>query len=51
MYARFACGICELPDRQMLKLKGLCEENVVEEFEYDYDFYVYGQVNGKPNFR
>ena len=34
-----------------LRLKGLCEENTDVEYEYDIDYYVYSQKNGKPHFR
>ena len=49
--SKFSCGMCTFPPAQRLKLKGLCKESVQEEFEYDIDYYVYGQVNGKPHFR
>lgn len=47
----FACGICSLPARGTLKLKGLCREDVEYDRVYDIDYYVHGQMNGHPHFR
>ena len=47
-----ACGVCLLPrNNNRLRLKGLCKENTDVEYEYDIDYYIYGQKNGKPHFR
>lgn len=50
-FARFACGFCFLPEKDYLKMKGLCYEDVERNFVYDFDYYIYGQKNGKPQFR
>ncbi len=46
----FACGVCMLPRGKVYKLKGLCAEDIEDE-DYDLDYYVYGNKNGKPHFR
>ena len=47
--SRFACGVCQLPQEMILKLKGLCGINRDDE-EYDLDYYVFGHKNGKPHY-
>lgn len=49
--SRFSCGYCSLPKKELLKLKGICYEDVERDFFYDFDYYIYGQRNGKPHFR
>ncbi len=47
----FACGVCRLPPRLRLTMKGLCNEDSTKEEKYDREYYIYGQKNGKPYFR
>ena len=48
---RLVCGMCQLPERQMVMVKGLCDKNVVDEQEYDRSYYIFGLENGKVHFR
>ena len=45
----YACGICYLPPGKLLKMKGLCKDDIVE--KYDTDYYIYGSKNAYPHFR
>lgn len=46
---RFPCGLCKLPSGKRLLIKGVCAKDV--EYNFDFDFGVYGTKNGKPLFR
>ena len=48
---KFACGVCELPDQKILKMKGLCYESTQIRFLYDVDYYIYGTRNGRIYYR
>lgn len=48
---RFVCGICHLKIGLLLKLKGICDEDVFNKEYFDREFYIYGHFNGKPHFR
>ncbi len=48
-YNKFPCGVCSTPPGNLLKIKGLCTEDV--EAHYDTDYYVFGTKNGYPHFR
>ena len=46
---KFPCGICKLPEGKRLIVKGMCEKDV--EDSYDFDFGIYGTKDGKALFR
>ena len=43
------CGICEVPPERLFYLKGLCEEDINE--NYDVQYYIYGVQGQRPYFR
>ena len=45
----YACGLCYLPPGKLLKMKGLCKEDILEKFDTDY--YIFGAKNSLPHFR
>jgi len=47
--SRFACGICFLPPKHVLKLRGLPKE-MLRDGIFDLDYYVYGLKNKRPIF-
>ena len=51
-----ACGVCILGEKNeipktVIKLKGICGEDLWRKKLYDLDYYVYGVKNGRPHFR
>ena len=46
---KFPCGLCQLPPAKRLLIKGVCAKDV--EYNYDFDFGIYGTKNGRPMFR
>ena len=51
-----ACGICVLGQEQdipktIIKMKGVCVDDLMRNKNYDLDYYVYGVKNGRPHFR
>ena len=46
---KFPCGICKLPPKKRLLIKGVCGKDA--EYSYDFDFGVYGTQDGKALFR
>ena len=45
----FPCGICKLPENEVLYLKGLCKDD--RHIFYDVQYYVHGVKNDRPYFR
>ncbi len=48
-----SCGICYLEQNTIVKLKGICVDPEIREEQlepFDTDYYIYGQVNGRPHF-
>ena len=43
------CGICKIPSKELLYLKGLCKHNM--DAMYDFVYYVDGLVNNRPHFK
>ena len=51
-----ACGVCYLgkatdTPNTIIKMKGVCEDDLWRKKYYDLDYYVYGVKNGMPHFR
>ena len=51
-----ACGLCNLGEdntlpKTIIKMKGICGDDLWRKKYYDLDYYVYGVKNGKPHFR
>ncbi len=49
----YRCGICYLEHNAIVKLKGICVDPELQEEQiepFDTDYYIYGQVNGRPHF-
>ena len=51
-----ACGICKLGTatdipNTIIKMKGVCEDDLLRKKNYDLDYYIYGVKNGRPHFR
>ena len=45
---RSPCGICKIPEKKVLYLKGLCEDD--NDF-YDNQYYIHGSQNDRPFFQ
>ena len=45
----FPCGICEIPKSTIYYLKGLCDGDMKQ--LYDYKYYVYGASDSRPYFK
>ena len=45
----YACGLCQLPPGKLLKMKGLCQEDIT--YKFDTDYYIFGAKNSQPHFR
>ena len=45
------CGLCTLESQKRLKLKGLCVDDMMEDADFDTEYYAYGLVNGRMHFR
>ena len=45
---RSPCGICKIPEKKVLYLKGLCED---DNDWYDNQYYIHGSQNDRPFFQ
>ena len=51
-----ACGVCNLVDKNefgtsLIKMKGVCKDDLWSNKLYDVDYYIHGVKNGRPYFR
>ena len=45
----YPCGICKLPENQLIYMKGLCKDD--RNNLYDVQYYAHGVINDRPYFR
>ena len=45
----YPCGICDIPEDQLIYMKGLCKDDIAS--LYDVQYYVYGVHDERPRFK
>ena len=45
----YPCGICDIPDDQLIYMKGFCKQDIDD--YYDVQYYVYGVNDERPRFK